>query len=99
MTAAIRLSLTPLAKGLTISTQPTTGIYAWRVAEPSPNPERVVALRRASLLRAGYTAAQAEELARRLEVDLQAALAPRRQGLPPEVAFQLALSGGGRTVF
>lgn len=50
-------------------------------------------------MRAGYTPAQADELARRLEIDLQAALAPRRQGLPPEVAFELALAGGGRTVF
>lgn len=69
------------------------------MAEPTPNPGRIVELRRASLLRAGYTAAQAEELAHRVEIDLQAALAPRRQGLPPEVAFQLALAGGGRTVF
>jgi hypothetical protein len=75
------------------------GIYAWRVAEPSPNPERVVELRRASLLRVGYTAAQADELARRVEIDLQAALAPRRQGLPPDVAYGIVLSGGGRTVF
>jgi len=65
----------------------------------SPDPGRVVELRRASLLRGGYTPAQADELARRLEIDLQAALAPRRQGLPPEVAFELALAGGGRTVF
>ena len=69
------------------------------MAEPSTDPRRVVELRRRSLLRAGYTAAQAEELARRVEIDLQTALAPRRQGLPPEVAFQLALSDGGRTVF
>jgi hypothetical protein len=71
------------------------------VGEPpsSPDPRRVVELRRASLLRGGYTPAQADELARRLEIDLQAALGPRRQGLPPEVAFELALAGGGRTVF
>jgi len=69
------------------------------VAPPTPDPARVVELRRASLLRAGYTTAQADELARRLEIDLQAALAPRRQGLPPEVAFSLALAGDGRTVF
>ncbi len=61
--------------------------------------ERVVALRCASLERAGYTRKQALDLARRLEIDLQAALAPRRQGLPPDVAHALVLSGGGRTVF
>ena len=61
--------------------------------------ERVVALRRASLERAGYTREQALDLAGRLEIDLQAALAPRRQGLPPDVAHALVLSGGGRTVF
>lgn len=65
----------------------------------SRDPSRVVALRRASLERAGYTAVQADVLARRLELDLQDALAPRRQGLPPEVAFELALSSRGRTVF
>ncbi len=64
-----------------------------------PDPGRVVELRRASLERAGYDAEQAAELARRLDVDLQAALAPRRQGLPADVAFQIALSSGGRTVF
>ncbi|MDH4175971.1 MAG: hypothetical protein OEV72_00200 [Thermoleophilia bacterium] len=62
------------------------------------DPDRVVALRRDALRRAGYTEQQAEALARRLDVDLQAALAPRRQGLPPDVAFDLA-NGGGRTVF
>jgi len=65
---------------------------------PTHDPARVVALRRDALLRAGYTEAQADALARHLEIDLQAALAPRRQGLPPDVAFDLA-SGGGRTVF
>jgi hypothetical protein len=61
--------------------------------------ERVVALRRASLERAGYTPEQALDLARRLEIDLHAALEPRRQGLPPDVAHAIVLSGGGRTVF
>ncbi len=63
------------------------------------DPDRVVALRRAALERAGYAPGQAEALARRLDIDLQAALAPRRQGLPPEVACELVLAGGGRTVF
>lgn len=66
---------------------------------PGTDEDRVVALRRASLERAGYTGEQALDLARRLEIDLQAALAPRRQGLPPDVAHALVLSGGGRTVF
>lgn len=61
--------------------------------------ERVVALRCTSLERAGYTREQARDLAGRLEIDLQTALAPRRQGLPPDVAHALVLSGGGRTVF
>jgi len=65
---------------------------------PPRDPERVVELRRQALARAGYTTAQADDLARRLEIDLQAALAPRRQGLPPDAAYALAL-GGGRTVF
>ena len=63
------------------------------------DPERVVELRRQSLVRAGYTDDQARALAERLDLDLQAALAPRKQGLPPEVAFEIAISGGGRTVF
>lgn len=66
---------------------------------PGMDEKRVVELRRASLERAGYTREQALDLARRLEIDLHAALAPRRQGLPPEVAHALVLSGGGRTVF
>jgi hypothetical protein len=66
---------------------------------PPHDHDRVVELRRAALERAGYTPEQAETLARRLELDLQTALAPRRQGLPPEVAFELVLAGGGRTVF
>lgn len=69
-------------------------------ATPPPHdPDRVVELRRAALQRAGYTPDQAETLARRIEIELQTALAPRRQGLPPEVAFELVLGGGGRTVF
>lgn len=64
-----------------------------------PDPARVVALRQASLERAGYTPEQALDLAQRLEIDLQTALAPRRQGLPPDVAHAIALAGGGRTVF
>jgi hypothetical protein len=71
------------------------------VVEPhgAHDPARVVALRRAALERAGYTPEQADDLARRVEIDLQAALLPRRQGLPPDVAYELALGGGGRTVF
>ncbi len=65
----------------------------------APDADRVVELRRASLARAGYTPEQADALARRTDIDLQVALAPRRQGLPPEVAFELVLAGGGRTVF
>jgi hypothetical protein len=64
-----------------------------------PDRARVVELRRASLVRAGYDPQQADELARRLDLDLQTALAPRRQGLPADVAFRIALSSGGRTVF
>lgn len=58
-----------------------------------------MALRQASLVRAGYTPEQALDLAQRLEIDLQTALAPRRQGLPPDVAHEIVLAGGGRTVF
>jgi hypothetical protein len=63
------------------------------------DPQRVVGLRRAALERAGYAPEQAVDLARRLEIDLQAALEPRRQGLPPDVAYALVLDGAGRTVF
>jgi hypothetical protein len=70
------------------------------VSEPGAHdPQHVIELRRAALERAGYTPEQAAELARRVEIDLQAALAPRRQGMPPDVAFDLALGGGDRTVF
>jgi len=68
-------------------------------SRPVPDRDRVVALRRASLERAGYTPEQALDLACRLEIDLQTALAPRRQGLPPDVAHAIALAGAGRTVF
>jgi hypothetical protein len=69
------------------------------MSESTHDPERVVELRRRSLERAGYTPAQAEDLAGRCEIPLDAALAPRRQGLPPDVAHALVVGGGGRTVF
>jgi hypothetical protein len=59
-------------------------------SRPVPEPDRVVAVRRASLERAGYTPEQALDLACRLEIDLQTALAPRRQGLPPLRLHQIA---------
>jgi hypothetical protein len=67
-------------------------------ARTGPDRERVVRLRAESLERAGYTPEQAADIAGRLEIDLQHALAVRRQGLPPDVAYELVL-GGGRTVF
>jgi hypothetical protein len=65
---------------------------------PKHDPERVVALRRAALARAGYDAARADELARRPDVDLQHAVSLPRAGFPPEIAYQM-LTAGARPVF
>ncbi len=62
------------------------------------NPERVVALRETALRRAGYGERAAGDLARRLEIDLQQALALVRHGFPPEVAYDMLVSGS-RPVF
>lgn len=66
--------------------------------KPKPDTERVVALRRVALERAGYGAKAAEEIARRLEIDLQQAVALPRAGFPPEVACEM-LTSGSRPVF
>jgi hypothetical protein len=63
-----------------------------------PDPARVVELRRASLERAGYDPAAAEELARRIEIPLQDALALRKAGFPPDAAFAM-LTSADRPVF
>ncbi len=62
------------------------------------DPDRVVELRRASLERAGYDSETAGSLAERTDIPLQEALALRRSGLPPDVAFEL-LTSGDRPVF
>jgi hypothetical protein len=62
------------------------------------DPERVVQLRLSSLERAGYDPAAARALAERVEIPLQDALALRRAGLPPDVAFEM-LTSGDRPVF
>ncbi|MFO7572286.1 MAG: hypothetical protein R6W48_06775 [Gaiellaceae bacterium] len=60
--------------------------------------ERIVALRRASLERAGYDPETARALAERVEIPLQDALALRKAGFPPEVALAM-LDAGDRPVF
>jgi hypothetical protein len=61
-------------------------------------PARVVELRRASLERAGYDPASADELARRADISLQDALQLVKAGFPPDVALQM-LTSGERPVF
>jgi hypothetical protein len=66
---------------------------------PADEPgSRVVELRRQALERAGFDPAAAQELAERLDIDLQQALGLVKQGFPPEVAHQL-LTSGSRPVF
>jgi len=58
------------------------------MAENEPlkhDPERVLSLRRAALERAGYDADRADELARRLDIDLQQAVSLPRAGFPRRV--------------
>jgi hypothetical protein len=62
------------------------------------DPQRVVELRRQSLERAGYRPEHAKALAERLDVDLQHAVALPKQGFPPDVAYELIVSGS-RPVF
>ena len=62
------------------------------------DPDRAVALRRAALERAGYSAHAAGEMARRLDIDLQQAVSLPRAGFPPEVAYEMLVSGS-RPVF
>jgi hypothetical protein len=62
------------------------------------NPERVIELRRQALERAGYRPEHACALAERLEVDLQHAASLPKQGFPPDVAYELIVSGS-RPVF
>jgi len=64
---------------------------------PSPEgkPERVVGMRRIALRRAGYGEAAADELAGRLEIDLDRAVKLVKQGVEPEVARAMLLAGDG----
>jgi hypothetical protein len=59
---------------------------------------RVVALRRASLQRAGFEPTRAAQIAARVEIPLQEALQLVRAGFPPDVAFEM-LTSGERPVF
>ena len=52
----------------------------------------MVELRRASLERAGYDPNSAAELAARVEIPLQDALALRKAGFPPDAAFAMLMS-------
>jgi hypothetical protein len=67
-------------------------------AASPPDPERVVELRRQALERAGYRPEHARALAERLEVDLQQAVSLPKHGFPPDVAYELIVSGS-RPVF
>ena len=62
---------------------------------PEAKPERAVGMRRIALLRAGYGEAAAEELAARLEVELDRAVGLVKGGMEPEVARQMLLAGDG----
>lgn len=57
------------------------------------DPLRVVELRQESLERAGFQAMQAGELAGRVEIPLQDALQLLKAGFPPDVAFEMLMSG------
>ena len=65
---------------------------------PERDPERVVALRLTTLRRAGYGPEAAADIAGRLDVDLQQAVALTKHGFPPEVAREM-LRSGSRPVF
>ncbi len=60
---------------------------------PHADPARAVELRRRAFERAGFTPEQAADLAGRLELDLQQALALVKHGFPPDVAYGMLLSG------
>ena len=60
---------------------------------PEAKPERVVGMRRIALLRAGYEEAAADELAARLEVDLDRAVGLVKDGMAPEDARAMLLLG------
>lgn len=60
--------------------------------------ERIVMLRLRALERAGYDRETAEAIAGRLEIALPDALALRKSGYPPDVAFAM-LTDGSRPVF
>jgi hypothetical protein len=53
--------------------------------------ERVEGWRREELLRAGYTAAAAAELAARADVDLHRAIELVKNGCPPELARSILI--------
>jgi len=67
-------------------------------AEPPHDRERVVELRRQALARAGFRPEHASGLAERLDIDLPYALSLPKQGFPPDVAYELLVSGS-RPVF
>jgi hypothetical protein len=60
---------------------------------PEAKPERVVGMRRIALRRAGYDEFAAEELAGRLDILLDDALRLVRDGVEPETARAMLLSG------
>jgi hypothetical protein len=59
---------------------------------PEPG-DRIERLREQGLLRAGYPAELARELAAREDVDFRQAIALVRHGFPPELAARMLLSG------
>ena len=66
-------------------------------AQPD-DPARVVELRRASLERAGYDPVLAGDLAARIDIPLQDALALRKAGFPSDAAYSM-LTSQDRPVF
>jgi hypothetical protein len=65
---------------------------------PEPDQSRAVELRRQAFQRAGFTGAQAADLAGRPDLDLQQALSVVKHGFPPDVAYGM-LTSGSRPVF
>ena len=63
-----------------------------------PGEERVVELRRQAFERAGFSPEAARELGGRIDLDLQQSLALVKHGFPPELAYEMILSGN-RPVF
>jgi hypothetical protein len=68
------------------------------VDEAADGRDRAIELRRKAFERAGFQPGAAQDLAERLDLDLQQALGLVKHGFPPEVAYGM-LTSGSRPVF